>query len=267
MLTELHRKAGRICGPAQQGELHCPLIVRPSSEDVITGHIAQVMRAVNPRWYLAELLNRGLEAKRFHSQVYRKLEICPWSNQARYPRELLPFDEGSTQVDLVIAWENPPTTIFVEAKYQSEVATRSANSGGHRKYPSDQLIRNIRVGLKRCGYFERDDLFEGQSRDFVALLLTPDGKHDLVKRYRSCDCLRRSIPRSDLIRQFPRWPFVGQITYRRIVQAFLTNLRYMDPSERVLVSTLKDYLNLKLAKRQLPFPGVKQRNLEINGKP
>jgi hypothetical protein len=33
---------------------------------------------------------------------------------------MLPWDEGSTQVDLTFQWDNPPTTVYVEMKYGSD---------------------------------------------------------------------------------------------------------------------------------------------------
>ena len=39
MLTELRGKGGRICQPALDGALRCPLIARPTSEDVVTGNL------------------------------------------------------------------------------------------------------------------------------------------------------------------------------------------------------------------------------------
>lgn len=101
MLTELYGKGGCLCGPAREGKLRCPLIVRPTSEDVITGELAQALRILNPRWWLLDILNEALGAPRFRRQVYRRFRIEPWVNQPRYPRELLPYDEGSTQVDAV----------------------------------------------------------------------------------------------------------------------------------------------------------------------
>jgi len=58
---------------------------------------------------------------------------------------LLPWDEGSTQVDLTIQWENPPTTVYFEVKYLADLSPRVTN--GQAGFPSDQLIRNVRVGL------------------------------------------------------------------------------------------------------------------------
>jgi hypothetical protein len=51
-----------------------------------------------------------------------------------YPRELLPWNEGSTQIDLTIQWENQPTTIYVEMKYGSDVSERTAGDNGQHGF-------------------------------------------------------------------------------------------------------------------------------------
>lgn len=183
MLTELHGKGGNLCSASRAGHIRCPLIVRPTSEDVVTGEIFQALGCLNPRWWLPDLLNAGLGTDRFRRQVFRDLKIRLWRNQPRYPRELLPWDEGSTQVDAVVSWENPPTTVFVEMKYLSDLSAGVADDDGASGFPSDQLIRNIRVGLHRCGYFRPpDQLFDQPPRDFIVLLIGPTKGHPLVHR-------------------------------------------------------------------------------------
>ena len=159
MLTELLGKGGNVCQPAREGQLRCPLIVRPTSEDVVTGHLFQALRVINPRWWLTDLLNRALGTNRFRSQVFRRLSIELWKNRPAYPKELLPWDEGSTQVDATIRWENPPTTVLVEMKYLAELSPRTNGDDGRFGYPSDQLIRNIRVGLWEAGWFRAGRTF------------------------------------------------------------------------------------------------------------
>jgi hypothetical protein len=83
MLTEMHGKGGRVCREARKGNIRCGLIVRPTSEDVITGHLAQAFRVLNPRWILPDLLNLGLKARRFRRQVFRELQVEPWRNRPR----------------------------------------------------------------------------------------------------------------------------------------------------------------------------------------
>ena len=245
MLTELRGKAGNLCDPAKQGKLRCPLLVRSSSEDVITGHLVQALRILNSRWWLSDFLNEALGADRFRRQFYRRLRIEPWVNQPRYPRALLPWDEGSTQVDCEITWNNPHTTVFIEAKYQADLSATTVNANGSGKYPADQLIRNVRVGLYRAGYFEGNSLFKLKPRDFVVILLCPTEKHRLVKKYRDNNQLLAAIPHSDKLLSLPQWPFVGQITYRQIILIFSRQRRWFSRPERVVIDGLTEYLDFK----------------------
>lgn len=246
MLTELRGKGGNLCSHARSGEIRCPLIVRPTSEDVITGNIFQSLCYLNPRWWLPDLLNAGLGANRFRRQVFRDLKIRLWENQPCYPRELLPWDEGSSQVDAIITWENPPTTVYVEAKYGSDLSMSVAGDDGQSGYPSDQLIRNIRVGLLQAGYFDLGGhLFDPQPRDFVVLVLTPFKGHPLVERYRERRQLQEAIPHSDRLIGLPRTPFVGEIDYNDIQSILGDQARWMTVSERRVVVNLTNYLEFK----------------------
>lgn len=250
MLTELHGKAGCLCQPAKNGMIRCPLIIRSTSEDAITGNLFHVLKVINPRWWLPQMLNRALGVRRFHQQVFRKLRIELWQNKASYPRTLLPWDEGSTQVDATIEWENPPTTVFIEAKYNSNLALKTTRDEGQSGFPSDQLIRNIRVGLIECGYFQRESLFQTAPRDFVQVLLSPCSEHELVRQYRDAGRLRNSIPFSYSIASLPREPFVGQLSYDAVVQVISAQLRWMTRPERTLATDLIEYLELKLRQLQ-----------------
>jgi hypothetical protein len=245
MLTEMHGKGGQICEPARLQQLRCPLIIRSTSEDVITGELVQVMRIINPRWWLPGFLNAAVGAERFRTQVFRDLRIEPWVNQPPYPRNLLPWTEGSTQVDVQISWENPPTTVFLEAKYLSDLSWKTTHSTSSSKYPGDQLIRNIRVGLHHCGYFRGKELFDSPLRDFVVVVLSPMANHALVRRYRSESKVRAAIPRSDLIANLPRLPFVGESNYLQIRTLLQTNKRFMTRAERVAAEELDHYLQYK----------------------
>jgi hypothetical protein len=258
MLTELHGKGGCLCEQAQQGTLRCPLLVRSTSEDVITGELIQALRALNPYWWLADVLNTALGTERFPRQIYRRLRIEPWVNHRPYPRELLPWTEGSTQVDVEISWENPPTTVFIEAKYQSELGKTTSNSGDQSEFPTDQLIRNVRVGLNHCGYFAKGSLFETPARDFVVILLSPSPESYLVKRYRNETRLRKSIPHSDQLIGFPRMPFVGQIGYAQINDVLRRRFRFFTKAERIIVDHLTNYLDFKKATMRPKLPYLQE---------
>ena len=260
MLTELHGKGGRVCEPAREGRLHCPLIVRPTSEDVVTGHLAMAFRVLNPRWWVPDLLNAALGHGRFRRQVYRRFCVEPWKNRPPYPREYLPWAEGSTQVDLTMTWENPPTTIFIEAKYASDLATKTIGDQGNHGFPSDQLIRNARVGLLECGWFRKGSLLEQRPRDFVLIVLGPTSGHVLVKKYRDVSRLRSAIPHNKRLTSLPRPPFVGEIDYRAIISILRRQRLWFTRPERAFADDLIAYLELKKVRvgarrsgRQLQF--------------
>ena len=249
MLVELHTKGGTLCSQAKQGTIRCPLLVRPTSEDVVTGQIVQTLKLIDPRHWLHELLNRGLGTRRFKPQVYRNFRIEPWVGKPPFPRDLLKWDEGSTEVDVQITWENPATTVFVEAKYGSKLSKSTSNNNGQHGYPADQLLRNIRVGLHECGYYKTPRLFEAPKRDFAVLVLSPERGQPLVTSYRDEANLRAGIPHSEKIEQFPAAPFVGELGYADILQSLKARYRFLSRVEQRLTDDLCTYLEFKHAHR------------------
>ena len=247
MLTELRGKGGNVCQSAREGKLRCPLIIRPTSEDVITGHLFQVLGIINPRWWLADMLNLALAAPRFHRQVYRKLRIELWKNRPIPPRELLPIREGSTQVDVTISWENPPTTVFIEMKYLSELTRGTASHDPQSGYPSDQLIRNIRVGLWECGWLRPQSFFDLPRRDFYMIVIGLAKDNPLVEAYRDADRLLGQLTPTRRLAALPRRPFVGELSYRDIATVLHRHLTAMVRAEQRAARDLLDYLELKQA--------------------
>lgn len=247
MLTETEGKGGCVCAPARRGELKCPLIVRPTSEDVLTGNLFGGLANVNPTRWLPQILNRALDADRFRPQVFRDFRIDLWRNRPPYPTELLPWREGSTQVDVTIRWENPPTTIYFEVKYLSPLSPRTTNDDGSSGYPSDQLIRNIRVGLHECGWFAEQRLFAAGTRDFAVVLLGPRGNHPLTTAYRDPERLPQAVPHFDRLSGLPRSPFVGELTFGDFAAVLRERRRFGPPAERRLTGQLADYLDFKAA--------------------
>lgn len=244
MLTEIHGKGGRVCREAKKGNIRCGLIIRPTSEDVITGELAQAFRVLNPRWWLPDILNIGLKARRFRRQIYRGLQVEPWRNRPYYPRELLPWAEGSTQVDLTISFENPPTTIYFEVKYLADLSPHVAN--GHAGFPSDQLIRNVRVGLLECGWFQRENAIPVPPRDYVCILLSPTKGNELVQYYRNTEKVKTAIPHSEKLVGLPRNPFIGELAYSDLIQVLQHQRRWFTRPEKKILDHVVDYLTFKL---------------------
>ena len=239
MLTELNGKCGTFCGPALRGELRCPLNVRATSEDVVTGHLWGTLSVIDPRWWLPDLLNRGLGDDRFRRRLFRRFRIDVWERQRRPSN--LPWREGATEVDVVPRWENPPTTAFVEMKLGSPVARATArNDGSH--FPADQVARNLRVGLDECGRLPSGRLLAAPRRNFALLLLTPHGDPAAVAPYRTPDQIRSALPPSLGEPDLPSCPFVGTLSYADVADALAVNRRLLSRPERVLADRLGEYL-------------------------
>jgi hypothetical protein len=247
VLTELNGKGGCVCEPARKGELRCPLIVRPTSEDVVTGELFGILRVLNARWWLPDLLNHALGSERFHRQVFRDLRIELWQKQRTYPRQHLEWAEGQTEVDVVITWENPATTVFIEMKYGSPLSATTANNNGSTGFPSDQLIRNARIGLRENGWFQEDVLFHSTQRDFVLILLTPVSGNPLVQEYRNPETLRAAIPQSERLAELPRAPFIGELSYRDVTSILGRQRKWFSKPEQKLIDNLSEYVNFKLS--------------------
>jgi hypothetical protein len=69
--------------------------------------------------------------------------------------------------------------------------------------------------------------------------------HALVRRYRNESKLRKAIPRSELLVDLPRSPFVGEINYAQIRTVLQANKRFMTRAERVAAEELDGYLQFK----------------------
>lgn len=269
MLTELRRKGGTICQPAKEGKLRCPLIVRPTSEDVITGELFQTLGVINARWWLPDLLGRAFGRRRGRRGLFRKLRMELWRKRPPFPRELLPWDEGSTEVDVAIQWENPPSTLFVEMKYLAPLSASTAGSDGSHPLPADQLARNIRVGLHECGWYGRDQLFPQRPRDFAVIVIAPERGNPLVKRYQNEAEVWNALPHPEKLIGLPDSPFVGELSYLDIVTILRANRRWLNPTEKKLAHLLNDYLEAKVEQFQVRShrPPATQPELFSRGSP
>jgi len=167
-------------------------------------------------------------------------------------------------VDVVITWQNPPTTVFIEMKYLAELSVQTKGDHGQHGYPSDQLIRNIRVGLLKCGWFRSQELFEMVPSDFFQLVISPRGKNQLVDHYRSPVHLTTSIPYSEQLSGLPRQPFIGQLSYREVALLLKSKRRFLTRSERILADDLSNYLFFKLQSSCRRETNQKQQEIPSN---
>jgi hypothetical protein len=216
--------------------------VRSSSEDVLSGETFGHLRHIRPHLWLAALIQVGLGAKT-HSRVwYRNLSIRLWERQNRFPPELLKFKEGNTEPDIIIEWENPPTTVWLEAKYISGLAEGTTHSD-----QNDQVIRGVRTLLAVTGHVPIKRLFEMPRRIPVWLALLNARPDPLVERYRDPKNLARSLRGIITAKHLPSDPFVGTVTWTDIAEILEAHQAQMTPAERSVSKAICEYIRFKNA--------------------
>jgi hypothetical protein len=169
--VELHKKGGKLCEKAKSGEFHCPLIVRPTSEDVIVGNVFGALKHIPPHLWLNPLLNKAIDgdfnSKRFRQVWFKDFSLRFWERQAAIPYEILGFKEGRTEPDVIIEWENPATTIWIEAKWNSPMAKGTSNNP-----ENDQITRGLRTLAHAANGNSTVQLFKLPERAMIWIALT-----------------------------------------------------------------------------------------------
>lgn len=139
-----------------------------NSEDAITWNVFRTLLQINPKLWYPHLLSYGLGVYSDYDliedypeeiDVPRILKIKLWESLEAPP--LLSHyqnEEGPTEVDIII--ESEEFVWFIEAKYKSDIAVRTANNDKR-----NQILRNLDVGTLYAGV-----------RDFYFSLLIVDEK-------------------------------------------------------------------------------------------
>lgn len=253
-MVELNGKAGRVCAQAQSGQLRCPCIVRTESEDVLTGEVFGGLRHIRPHLWLNPLLNLALGTKTNRQVWFKNFQIRLWERQGRFPPELLKFKEGRTEPDIIIEWENPATTIFIEAKYTSPLAGRTTHSE-----TNDQVLRGIRTLLGTTGHVQSGRLFHASRRRPIWLALLSYKPEAMVDQYCDRNTLKEQLEGVVNVDQLPPDPFVGTITWQDIGQVLLAHQHQMTPTERSIAVGLNTYIQHKMIlPRQVGLPVLSQ---------
>lgn len=139
MLLELAaagRKAGHVCHRDYRRGIGCPLLVRTTSEDVLTANVFGTLRHLRPSLWLRPMLAYAFHTKQFASCSMTRLRFDFWHPVP--PPPMRAHIEGMTEVDMLIRFGG--TSIFVETKYNAALATRTKHDA-HR----DQLARLLDV--------------------------------------------------------------------------------------------------------------------------
>ena len=173
------RKAGRVCSRDYRQGTGCPLIVRSTSEDVLTANVFGILRRLRPSLWLRPMLNEAFRTRRFATAPMANLDVGFWRPVAP-PANRATF-EGNTEVDVLVRFGGK--VLFVEAKYHAPLSART-------KYDEqrDQVARLLDVAYQEA---VATQLFRREP--YVLVIGVPDQEPALVTRYRDAAQVREAL--------------------------------------------------------------------------
>jgi hypothetical protein len=139
-----------------------------------------------------------------------------------------------------VEWENPPTTLWIEAKYLSGLAEGTTHSE-----QNDQVIRGIRTLLGTTGNIQTNCLFELPRRVPIWLALLNAKPDRLVEHYRDRRKLTKGLKGITSTKSLPGGPFVGTITWLDIAKVLEARTTRMTATEKSVSKAICEYIRFK----------------------
>lgn len=113
-----------------------------NSEDAVTWNVFRSLRQLEPQAWLPTLLRVGLPG--VTASLTDPIAVHLWKTISPPPSLVVLGQEGDSEIDVII--EHPGWVWFIEAKYQSDISTRTTT-----RPMRDQVLRNIDVGSYYAG--------------------------------------------------------------------------------------------------------------------
>lgn len=174
------RKLGRVCDRDYRNGVVCPLILRESSEDLLTANVFGTLRHLRPGLWLVPLLRAAFPHHRIEPCLPEDSRVTLWKKVAPPPGR--GAHEGMTEVDVYATAAEK--VLLIESKFVSSLSTGTANDSQR-----DQLIRLLDVAYSA--------VVDGQFfplSPFVLLLGRWPKEPDILTRYRSAKGVRQALP-------------------------------------------------------------------------
>jgi hypothetical protein len=135
LIFELCKKTGKkVCPPNHVRTGNCPMIVRTTSEDLLTANVFGILKNLDANIWLPKFLGEAIKGRDFSKRTFENLSFEFWKKYR--PPMNRKYGEGVSEVDLTISYKYG--VIFIEAKYLAPVSLRTTNDR-HR----DQVIRYL----------------------------------------------------------------------------------------------------------------------------
>jgi hypothetical protein len=172
------RKAGHVCERSYRNGNGCPLIVRETSEDLLTANVFGILRRIRPELWLRPMLTRAFPKVRDWPD--KELPEVKFWQPVSPPSDRV-ATEGNTEVDVHVRWGK--VCLYIEAKYRAELSPGTVADSSR-----DQLIRLLDV------VYEEEISTALFRREALVLVVGMSAEEpELVTRYRSPSEIRKAL--------------------------------------------------------------------------
>lgn len=233
------RKLGRVCDRSYRNGDNCPLVLRESSEDLLTANVFGVLRHLRPSLWLMPMLRTAFPQHQF-GNAPKNLRVALWKKLSP-PTDRLE-SEGSTEVDVHISFAD--TVVLVESKYRSALSATTAYDPER-----DQVIRLLDVAYANvvdAQFFPRSP--------FVLVLGAWSNEPRLVTEYRTPSAVRRALP---ALQQRPDGGGIAQFlaarvgyqSWAQLSKILVERIDLASPVEAAFATELARFLQKRLSAR------------------
>jgi hypothetical protein len=242
------KKLGRVCDRDYRNGPNCPLVLRESSEDLLTANVFGVLRHLRPSMWMVPLLRAAFPRHRFGDCTPKEMKVALWKKFSP-PMERL-GSEGPTEVDVHLCFRD--TVVFVEAKYRSALSMVTKHDDTR-----DQVIRLLDVAYANLV----DSQFFPLS-PYVLVLGAWPNEPSLVTEYRDAEAVRNAIPElkqrpdgADIARFLA--DRVGYQSWAQLAKILTQRLEYASRMESAFALDVAGYLRHRASLSRLTGPGVR----------
>jgi hypothetical protein len=158
IIFELYKSIGKkVCPPFHVRKGNCPLIVRTTSEDLLTANVFGILKNLDPKIWLRRLLGEAIKGKDFSRHNFENLSFEFWKKYR--PPINRATREGISEVDVTLTYNEG--VIFIEAKYLAPISQKTTHDADR-----NQIIRYLDL----AAYHFLN--YPGSAIDFYLILIT-----------------------------------------------------------------------------------------------
>jgi len=234
IIYELYKNRGKtVCPPNYTRKNSCPLILRSTSEDILTANVFGILKNLNPHVWLKKFLAEALKQD-FSCAPLENLSFDFWKRI--YPPGNMPYKEGLSEVDLIISFDK--SVILLEAKYLAPLSKNTTHCATR-----NQLIRYIDIAINHYLY----DAENPKELYFVVLTSTKI-KPWLIRYYRNPQRIFNEVTRSSMFADYIKasetiCKRIGWINWERLRSILeVSKKNFPTPTEQKFIEDLIHYL-------------------------